>query len=447
MITMYLSEAAQVLNARWAGEDVPFRGCGTDTRTLASGTLFAALRGEHFDGHEFLEEARRRGAAAALVEGHCDAQLPTLVVRDSRRALGDLAAHWRERFDCPLVAVTGSNGKTTVKEMLTAILAEEGPVLSTRGNLNNDIGMPLTLFNMDSTHRFVVLEMGANHVGEIARLARIASPSVGLITQCAPAHLEGFGSIEAVARAKGELIEALDGEGAAVINADDAYADLWTRLAGRRRRVSFGLERPADVSARYRLEPEGSRIELATPAGEVPVRLSLPGRHNVMNALAGAATAVALGVPLAAIQRGLESVRPVDGRVRIRSGMGNSRIVDDTYNANPTSLAAGLSVLDGFGGRRWLVLGDMAELGESAAGYHEQVGRLARDGGVDRLYATGPLSRSAVEAFGPGARHYPGQDALIDALRGDVAEDVTLLVKGSRSSRMDRVVDALKAEG
>ena len=443
---MGLSEAASAVGGTWAGDDVRFVGCETDGRTLSRGALFAALRGERFDGHDFIEQAQARGAAAALVERSDIRVLPTVVVSDTRRALGRLAGVWRRRFPLPVVAVTGSNGKTTVKEMLASILSEEGPVLATRGNLNNDVGLPLTLFRLAADHRFAVLELGANHQGEIAQLAALAAPAVGIITQCAPAHLEGFGSIEAVARAKGELLEGLDADGTAIINADDDYAGLWRTLAGRRRLITFGLKERADVSASHDVQAGFSGMELTTPAGRVGVRLALPGSHNVANALAAAAAAIALEIPLSSIKVGLERMTPVRGRLQMRSGIAGTRIIDDTYNANPGSLKAALGVLQSFGGRRWLVLGDMAELGEAASDYHEQVGRMAKEAGVERIYATGPLSRSASEAFGAEGRHYGNQEALIEALRPDLAGDVVLLVKGSRSSLMERVIEALSEE-
>ncbi len=445
-MVMQLSEAAKTLAVHWSGKDVSFSGCQIDSRALSPGALFAALRGERFDGHDFVAQAEARGPAAALVERLVSSALPALVVPDTRQALGSLASAWRRRFQLPVVAVTGSNGKTTVKEMLASILSGQGAVLATLGNLNNDIGVPLTLFRLGAEHRFAVVEMGANHVGEIAGLAAVAAPTVGIITQCAPAHLEGFGSVDAVARAKGELFEGLAAGGTAVINADDDYAPLWRGLAGDQRQLTFGMQPTADVSAVCELGPETSRLDLKTPKGNVTVRLALPGRHNVMNALAASAAAVALDVPLDLIKVGLESMKAVSGRLQIRVGGGGVRIIDDTYNANPASLAAGLAVLGGLGGRRWLVLGDMAELGEAAMAYHQEVGRLAREAGVERIYATGTLSRAASEAFGPEGRHYDSQAALTEALRADLTEAVTLLVKGSRSSGMERVVAALAAE-
>ncbi len=446
MMAMCVSEAAGQLQASWHGEDARFRGCAIDSRELKRGELFVALRGEHSHGHDFLREARRGGAAAALVEKPGVAELPNIFVPDARRAMGTLAANWRESFDCPLIAVTGSNGKTTVKEMATAILRRRGEVLATSGNLNNDLGVPLTLMGLGREHRHAVVEMGANHAGEIAFLTAMARPTVGVITQCAPAHLEGFGGVEGVARAKGELIEGLGDEGIAVVNRDDDFAGLWLGLAGTRRSLTFGLEETADVTAQWRAEDAGARLRLRTPSGEAEVALALPGRHNVMNALAAAAAALAVGISVADIAAGLESVLPLSGRLRVLRGVRNSRVLDDSYNANPVSLAAGLAVLRSFPGRRWLVLADMAELGGAGAGYHEEAGRLAREAGVECLYATGELARLAAAEFGDAGRHFGARGELIQALGRELPEGASVLVKGSRSMGMDQVVKALTGE-
>lgn len=447
MIALRVSEVARALGARWSGEDVGFVGCAIDSRALPPGALFVALRGVRADGHAFVRDARARGAVAVLAERDIEADLPTIRVADTRLALGELAALWRRRHVCPLVGVTGSNGKTTVKEMLAAVLRQVAPTLATEGNLNNDLGVPLTLCRLGAEHRFAVVEMGANHPGEIARLASLARPTVGVITQCAPAHLEGFGSVAGVARAKGELIEGLPAaDGVAVLNRDDPHLALWAGLAGARRVLTFGLEGPADVTARWAPEGVASRIALKTPLGEVELSLPLPGRHNVMNALAVAAAATALGVPLEAVRAGLESVRAARGRLEVKQA-GQARVLDDTYNANPGSVAAALGVLAGLPAPRWLVLGDMGELGAGAEGYHREVGTLARRAGVERLYAVGPLARLAVEAFGTGARHFPDHAALAAAVEADLRTPATVLVKGSRSMTMERVVDALVGGG
>lgn len=447
MINMRISEAAALLEARWQGTDEHFAGMGIDTRDLCRGALFVALKGEKVHGHEFVEHARRRGAAAALVErADLNVKLPLITVTDTRRAMGTLSRAWREGLDLNLVAVTGSNGKTTVKEMLIGVLRQGGRVMATTGNLNNDLGVPLTLARLGPEHRYAVVEMGANHAGEIAYLVNLARPNVGVITQCAPAHLEGFGSVQGVARAKGELLEGLPAGGIAVINGDDPFADLWRKQAGSRTCLRFGLGPEVDVSATWQILEQGSELQIRTPRGAFGVHLALPGRHNVMNALAAAAAAVALEVPLEDIATGLGAMGPVRGRLQLRTGRNRARVLDDTYNANPASLEAGLAVLEAAPGRHWLVLGDMAELGAEAAEYHVKAGRAARQAGVERLFAVGPLAREAARSFGRGARHFESRDALVEALEPVLEADVTLLVKGSRSMGMESVVQAVTGE-
>ncbi len=452
MNEMSLVRIAAAVEGELLDGDAVFTAVSTDSRELPAGALFVALRGERFDGHAFVAEAARQGAAAALLEVASDAALPQLRVADSRVALGRLAAWRRAQFDGPLVAVTGSNGKTTVKEMLAAILGRRGPLLATRGNLNNDIGVPLTLMRLADEQQAAVIEMGANHPGEIAYLAAIADPTVGVVTNAGRAHLEGFGGIEGVARAKGELFAGLGPDGVAVINADDLYAPLWRGLAGERRVLSFGLEADAAVSAREWLTAvEGeqlvSRFLLVTPAGEVPVLLALPGRHNVMNALAAAAAGLAAGATLEEIAAGLAAVQAPAGRLTPRRGPDGCRLLDDSYNANPGSLRAGLEVLTALPGRHWLVLGDMAELGGNAARLHAEMGELARELGVERLYAVGEVAGAAAEGFGAGAQAFAEQGEAIAALRAALAEaggaELTLLVKGSRLARMERVIQGL----
>ena len=452
MIEMTLGEAGAVLGASLGDArdaDVRFRGVSTDSRRDCAGALFFALRGPNFDGHDHVESAARSGAVAAVTERPGADGTPRLVVPDVRLALGRLASTWRGRFDIPFVAVTGSNGKTTVKEMVASILGRRHRTLSTAGNLNTDIGLAATLFGLDAGHRRAVVEMGANHPGEIAELAGLCKPRVGVVTQCAPAHLEGFGDVAGVARAKGELFDSLPSGGTGVVNADDHYAKFWTRQLGCRRVLRFGLDSPADVGARWTpREHGGSRIALVTPAGEASFELGLPGRHNVMNTLAAAAASLALGEPLDEIAAGLEAMRPVPGRLCPRSLAGGSLLLDDTYNANPGSLRAALDVLAARDGECWLVLGDMAELGDEERALHREAGRLARERGVQRLYGVGRLAAEAVEAFGPGGRHHPSHHALVSDLRADLESSapVTALVKGSRSMGMESVVQALSGQ-
>lgn len=445
MMTMQLSEAARVLNASQTGADVEFRGVSTDTRTLSGGNLFVALQGPHFDGHDYIEQARSNGAVAAAVSRETRDELPKIEVPDTRLALGGLATHWRAQFDLPVIAVTGSNGKTTVKEMLAAILRRCGETLVTRGNFNNDIGVPHTLFGLGSEHDYAVVELGANHPGEIAYLTGLVRPTVALVNNAGPAHLEGFGSIEGVAHAKGELYAGAERTAVCVINADDAWTALWKRLAAPRQVVTFGLGAGADVSAEWRGDLNGSDVELRTPGGSAVTHIALPGRHNVMNALAATAAALAAGIDLEAIARGLRDMRTVHGRWESRSGRNGACIIDDTYNANPGSLEAGLALLSAAGGETWLVLGSMGELGETGEQLHRDMGEAARRSGVRHLFTLGRLAGLAANAFGEGATAFDTVDDLGAALRPMLHEGVTALVKGSRAMQMERVVEALCA--
>ena len=446
MMAMQLSEAAQLLDGHCSGADVLFRGVSTDTRKLEAGTLFFALQGPNFDGHEYLETARELGAAAAAVSYRGASLLPQLEVNDTRLALGQLAMHWRSRFSMPVVAITGSNGKTTVRAMTEAILSRCGRTLSTRGNLNNDIGLPLTLARMQADDQYAVLEMGANHPGEIDYLAGLAQPTIAIVTNAGPAHLEGFGGLDGVARSKGELFARLGSDGIAVINADDVYAPLWRELAGHCQRVEFGLECDADVRAEWVGDPTGSDIKLATPQGKTQFHLSLPGRHNVMNALAACAAALAAGAALHDVKAGLESLTPVAGRFNIRQLPGDVTLIDDTYNANPESLQVALDVLAMADGETWLVLGDMGELGETAVELHRVAGERARTAGITRLYSLGELAREAAIGFGGKDNAFDDLEDLLAALHGKLSGPLHILVKGSRRMRMERVVDALEAQ-
>jgi UDP-N-acetylmuramoyl-tripeptide--D-alanyl-D-alanine ligase len=452
---MDLAEAARAVGGALRGEDVRFDAVSTDSRALRRGSLFVALRGERFDGHDFVAAAAGAGAAAALVDAawagaHADAPLPLVVADDARAALGRLAAAWRSRFPIPLVALTGSNGKTTVKEMLASILREASgnpdAVLATQGNLNNDIGVPLMLLRLRGHHRFAVIEMGMNHAGEIAYLTRLARPTVALVTNAGQAHVEHLGSVEAVARAKGEIFESLRPEGTAVLNADDAHASLWRERVADHRVVDFGLDRPAAVSAAVTLLADGAELDLRLPGGGCRARLSVPGRHNVRNALAAAAAAVALGVAPEAIGRGLTKFHGVAGRLATVTGRNGARLIDDTYNANPQSMRAALEVLAQRPGRRLFVMGDMGELGPDAPALHRGIGAAARELGVERLYALGEHSREAVAAFGDGGRWYERIEELLADIENELAPGVTVLVKGSRFMRMERAVRLLAAD-
>lgn len=443
---MSLALIAEVLRAPLVGRDATFKGVGTDTRTLADGDLFVALVGPNFDGHSFVPEAIARGAAGALLSRPLETPLPYVRVAETRAALGQLAAFWRRQFQIPVVAVTGSNGKTTVKEMIGAIMAETGRGTVTRGNLNNDIGVPLTLLRMRATDRYAVIEMGMNHPGEIDYLARMTAPSVAVITNAAQAHLAGVGSLERIARAKGEIFGGLVADGIAVLNADDPYRDFWRQLAAPRRVITFGLDSPADISARYRLETNGCVIQLQTPEGDAEMRIGLIGKHNVMNALAATAAALSAGANVADVAKGLAKLKAVSGRLELKPGISGARVIDDTYNANPGSLIAGLQVLKEVKGERIAVLGDMAELGDAAPDIHRRAGELARDLGIDRLYAVGEMSALAVQGFGARGKHFPSTEALTDALIDCMHAGMTVLVKGSRVMQMERVVAGISRQ-
>ncbi len=426
------------------GPDIEIVGVALDSRCIRPGELFVALPGNRADGHDYVSAARAAGAAAALLERAVSEPLPQWIVADGRETLAALGCWVREHCSAThVVAVTGSNGKTTVKEMLAAVLTRHGATLSTSGNCNNELGVPLTLCRMQRRHRYAVLELGASAAGQIRRLTQWVRPGIGVITNAGPAHLDGFGSVAGVARAKGELFETLPDDGIAVINADDAFANLWQRLAGPRRCVTYGFGGRAEVWAATAAD---GRLELHWDGRVLPVRLPLLGRHNQLNALASAAAALALGVPDAAIRAGLEAMRPVPGRLCWREGISGARILDDTYNANPASLAAAIRVLAEDSQRRWLVLGDMAELGETAWRLHRRVGQLARASGVERLFVIGELAAASAAGFGSGAECFDNHEALVKALCGGLGPDIAVLIKGSRSAAMEIIADRLAVE-
>jgi UDP-N-acetylmuramoyl-tripeptide--D-alanyl-D-alanine ligase len=444
-----LADFAQSCGGILQGADRAYSGVSSDTRTLSAGDLFIALRGPRYNANEFVGAALAAGAAGALVDSIQPVAITQIVVPDTQIALESAAQAWRAQFPIPFVGVAGSNGKTTAKEMTAAILAAAGKCLATRGNLNNHIGVPITLLRVDATDRFAVIEMGANRAGEVAALVAIARPTVGLITNAGAEHLEGFGSLEGVARAEGEMVAGLQPEGTAVINADDAFADLW-RSSTRARVVSFGVEHPADFMATdltSTVSPQGfrTRFTLTSPLGRVAVELQMGGRHNVANALAAAAAATSAGARLEHVAAGLAQVRAVPGRLQFKITASGAWLIDDSYNANPSSVRAGIEVLAGLDGRKWLVLGDMAELGEFAQSSHREIGVFAREHGVERLFATGPLAALAVDSFGRGAEWFTELNTLAEALR-QATPDVRMLVKGSRVNRLERVVEALTTQ-
>ena len=432
-----------MVQGRASGENPVFTGVSTDTRTVRAGELFVALRGEKFDGHDYLEQAKQAGAVAAMVDRKLAAAppLPAIVVEDTRLALGNLAKGWRARFQPRLVAITGSNGKTTVKEMLAAILrrhAGEAGVLATSGNLNNDIGLPLTLLRLRDTHRCCAIELGMNHKGEIATLANIAMPTVALVNNAQREHLEFMKSVDEVAAENASVYYALAADGVAVVNADDAHAEFFRKAAGGRRVVDFGLEKKALVSGGYAVRGLTSEIDIRTPAGEAHATLAIPGLHNVRNALAAAACAFAVGIKVKAIAEGLSAFRPYTGRLQVKTAVGGATVIDDTYNANPDSVRAAIDVLAACPPPTTLVLGDMGEVGEQGADFHREVGAYARQKKITSLLALGEATRHTVEAFGGGGRHFDSVEALVAGIEGR-----SILVKGSRFMKMERVVAAL----
>ena len=448
---MLMSQAATAVNGELIGQDGLFTAVSKDSRDLETGSLYVAIRGERFDGHAFVSQAQDAGAAGALVSEQQPLSLPQILVNDTKLALGALAAYWRQQYSGKLVGITGSNGKTSVKEMTRSILEQAAGaehVLSTSGNLNNDIGMPITLLRLREQHRFAVIEMGANHPGEIDYLTHIARPHVAVINNAGPAHLEGFGSIEKVASSKAEIYSGIVQGGTAVINADDDYADYWrgvcAKLGSDKNVITFSMQNAsADLYASLLDDDSTTAIELKAPGGTGVVQLAVPGRHNVMNALAAAAVTSALGIEIDHIIAGLAAFEGVSGRLANCYTSSGARIINDTYNANPLSLKAAMQVLDDSGGDTWLVLGDMAELGDEQVELHRQVGEQARSLGVKHLLATGDLARHAVESFGEDAAFFTDRGQLVDKLQQEISEHSVVLVKGSRSMGMEQIVDAL----
>lgn len=444
---MYLSEAAKALDAKHLGADVEFLSVGSDSRNISGGQLFVALQGENFDGNAFAAEAIKKGATAVMLSDTSLAVAPALIVPDTRLALGELAKYWRDKFNTPLVAITGSNGKTTTKEMLTAILsvASQGKdrVHATYGNLNNDIGLPLTLLKMNASHKYVVLEMGMNHLGEIEYLTHIAQPDIAVINNAGTAHIGELGSRENIAKAKGEIFSGLKHGGIAVINADNDFSTYWQSLNTQRNVVKFGLKNNADVTATYQDVNGRSSVNLITPNGKVSFDLRVQGEHNISNALAASAAAYALGVSNVDIATGLEEFSGVHGRLQIRAGLHGAVIIDDTYNANPDSMKAAIGVLAKQDGEKILVLGDMGELGPNAKSMHAEIGAYAKAAGIETLYCLGQLSREMVKAFGAGAQHFNAPEEIAAKLLPKLVSDTKVLIKGSRFMKMERVVDLL----
>ncbi len=440
---MRLLQAAEIVNGALHGEDAVFNDVSKDTRSIRQGDLYIAIKGERYDGHAFVEQAQQAGAAGALVQQQQNVALPQIDVPDTLAALGKLAANWRQRFDGVLIGLTGSNGKTTVKEMCRHILqqhAGEQAVLATEGNLNNDIGMPLTLLKLRSHHRYAVIEMGANHMGEIDYLTHIAQPDIAILNNAGPAHLQGFGSLENVATAKAEIFRGLRTGGTAIINLDDRFASMWLQQCRDKNVVTFSYNNEqADVFAH---EQDGA-MQICTASEAHALNLAVPGKHNVMNALAAAAACLSAGVRLADIAAALNRFENIAGRLRVITLPNGATLLDDTYNANPMSVKAGIDVLTARGGDSMLVLGDMGELGADAQSLHAEVGRYAKDAGVQQLFAVGELSHAAADAFGTGAQWFADKPQLAAALAPCLRADSVVLVKGSRAMQMETLIAAL----
>lgn len=453
---MSLAQAADFLNSRHidctlhGDENVMLKRVHTDTRTLAAGDLFVALRGERFDAHDFLPQAAALGAVAAIAErGLAESSMSGLIVADAKRALGELAAAWRAQFDLPLIAITGSNGKTTVTQMIASILKALSPEhsLATQGNLNNDIGVPLTLLRLRAHHQIAVIELGMNHPGEIAYLAELTKPTVAVVNNAQREHQEFMHTVEAVAQENGSVISALSAHGVAVFPSDDAYTTLWRSLARDREHVCFSAGAiPAEITAQAEWHEAAWRLRLATPLGSASCRLRIAGRHNVKNALAATAAALGAGVPLATVVEGLDNFEAVKGRSRaLRLSVSGKtyNLIDDTYNANPDSVRAAIEILAELPGPHLLILGDMGEVGDQGPEFHAEIGEYAAECGIESLLCMGELMRYGAAVF-PSARHFGGMESLITAVLADLPQYRSILVKGSRFMKMERVVQAIE---
>jgi len=440
---MALSQARKILNGVMSGKNVNFSSVSTDTRSLQEGELYIALQGDSFDGHDYIEQAKQAGAIAAIVHKDVLTSLPVVKVENTRKALGELAAAWRQSFSGKVVAITGSNGKTTVKEMVSAIAEKQGEVLATRGNFNNDIGLPLTLLRMQQ-ESFAVIEMGANHPGEISNLTNITQPDVALINNAAQAHLEGFGSLKGVAQAKGEIYQGLSKDGVAIINKDDEFAAYWLELASGKMIIDFSMhDKTASVYGEWKQAETGGHLTVCISDEVLQINLHVHGLHNAMNALAAISVAEALGIKHTHITQALNEFTAVKGRLDFHRVSENLTVIDDTYNANPASLSVAIDVLNELPGERWLVLGDMGELGSDEREMHFEAGVKARVTGVTRLLAIGSASRHAVEAFGKNAKNFKNKNELVSFIKQHQSDELGILVKGSRFMHMEQIVESL----
>lgn len=455
MSKLTLTQAALFMEATLYNENIDreINGVQTDSRQINPGDLFVALKGERVDGHDCVKDAESRGAIGIVVNRRVASSLPTLVVPDTLKALGKLGKAYRAQFDIPLIAVTGSCGKTTVKEMIYSILALFGPTLANVGNLNTDVGVPLTLLKLSSEHQQAVIEMGARKMGDIRYLMDLASPKVSLITNAGVAHVEIFGTLKGIAEAKGEIYSQLSSDGIAVINRDDPNANDWKSLLKGQKLITFGTLSNNNLSSiditckNQKLNDNSSDFILITDIGEVEIHLPMPGEHSIQNALAAAACARALDVPLTCIKAGLEKFKAATGRLQNKNGLQGARIIDDTYNANPVSMLAALKVLSGTQGKKIFVMGDMFELGQTSMDGHQQMGISAKNLNIDKLFGIGEATKAAVEAFGDKkkATHYVDKAALIEALKKELDANTVVLVKGSRGMRMEEIVFAIEA--
>jgi UDP-N-acetylmuramoyl-tripeptide--D-alanyl-D-alanine ligase len=445
---MLLSEIATAVGGDLLGADLAVSSVSIDTRTLAKADLYIAIKGDVFDGHGFIDKAELAGACALMVSQACETELPQIVVKDTHLALAEMAGAWKSKAKVKTIAITGSNGKTTVKEMIAAILSVDAEVLFTQGNLNNDIGVPLTLLKLQERHQYAVVEMGANHSGEIAYSSRCTQQDVALITNVGAAHIEGFGSLESIARAKAEIIEGLANDGVAVLNKDDEFYDLWQTIAKDKKVVTFGLDKTADVRAKeiqFSVEKNEfiTGFVLSAADDEISIKLGLAGQHNVINALAAVASCINLGIKLPQIKQGLEKMQPVTGRLQPLIGKKGRLVIDDTYNANPSSVKVALEVLMGCGGEPWFVMGALAEMGPDSIKRHEELGELIKSMNVVRLLTIGSDAESTSRAFGAGATFFSSQQQLTAYLEQQLKGNETVLIKGSRSQKMENVVAAL----
>jgi UDP-N-acetylmuramoyl-tripeptide--D-alanyl-D-alanine ligase len=422
-------------------ENIAFEGISIDSRTLKAGNLFFALAGMQQDGHDFIEQAYQKGAAGAVVLRTIQTKLPLIKVRDTIQTLGEITKNWRDTFDIPLIGVTGSNGKTTTKNMIGAIFqAMQKFPLVTQGNFNNHIGVPLTLAQLDTRHQAAVIEMGMNHFHEISSLTRLARPTTALITNAGSCHLEGLdGTLAGVAKAKGEIFEGLSLKGTAVINADDDFAAYWKSLIKTQTIITYGIEKEADVKA----ELKAQGFVLNYQGKQVFIKLKLLGKHNISNALAAAAAALVNGAELAQIKTALEKLEPAQGRMETKKGLKGVTVIDDTYNANPLSLKAAIEAIRDFPGQKILVLGAMGELGAQGESLHSKCGKFARENGIDYLFTMGELTRHTINSFGKNGRYFTDHVSLIEALQPYIQLDNIILVKGSRSMKMEKVVEAI----